>query len=61
LGTWEYNVVEIWGTPLGAEKLNEYGVQGWELVTVIPDFRTLRGVGQKATRYYIFKRPKQSN
>ncbi len=59
--TWEYEVVETWGTPLAAEQLNEYGAQGWELVTAIPDYLTLRGVGEKATRYYIFKRPKQSH
>jgi hypothetical protein len=57
---WEYEVVETWGTPLDSQKLNEYGAQGWELITALPDYLTLKGEVEKATRYYIFKRPKES-
>ena len=57
---WEYEVVERWGLPLTSGDLNAYGAKGWELVTVIPDYLTLKGVGEKATRYYVFKRSKES-
>jgi|WetSurMetagenome_2_1015567.scaffolds.fasta_scaffold699790_2 hypothetical protein len=55
---WEYEVISKSGTPLEASELSVYGKQGWELITIIEDYLTLRGIPEKATRYYIFKRPR---
>ncbi len=34
---WEYYGVEVNGRPLENEQMNEYGIQGWELVSVTYD------------------------
>jgi hypothetical protein len=58
MSAWEYEVVETWGVPLTSAAMNEYGNKGWELVTVMDAYTTLKGESEKATRYYVFKRPK---
>ncbi len=55
---WEYRVIDKWGVPLTGEELNKYGADGWELITVIESYSTMQGAAEKATRYYIFKRPR---
>jgi hypothetical protein len=56
---WEYNVVEKWGQPFSSEDLNKYGGEGWELMTVIVAYETMRGLSTEADRYFVFKRPKK--
>lgn len=58
--TWEYLVIRRYGAPIGSEKLSEFGDLGWELVTVIPSYSTMRAVARKPTRFYIFKRPQET-
>jgi hypothetical protein len=58
---WEYNVVEKWGVPYTSQEMNQYGETGWELVTIIEAYITLKGISEKASRYYIFKRPKEKS
>lgn len=60
MNTWEYNVIEKWGAPLMGEELNKYGDDGWELVTVIDAYITMKGITEDAFRYFVFKRPKKS-
>jgi hypothetical protein len=52
-------VVEKWGIPFNTRELNEIGNEGWELITAIEEYGTVKGVAEKATRYYVFKRPKE--
>jgi hypothetical protein len=58
LNIWEYNVIEKWGVPLTGQELDKYGYDGWELVTIIEAYDTIKGISSEASRYYIFKRPK---
>lgn len=58
--TWEYNVIEKWGVPFTSQEMNQYGDNGWELVTVIEAYETVKGVLANPLRYYIFKRPKKN-
>jgi hypothetical protein len=53
---WEYLVIRRYGEPLSSERLNEFGDMGWELVTVLPSYATMRAVARKPTRFYVFKR-----
>jgi len=55
---WQYLVVPIEGQVLTSDELNDYGDMGWELVTVEIGYSTLKGKAAKASRFYIFKRPK---
>jgi hypothetical protein len=48
LTKWEYKIEH---GDFGQEKLNEWGNEGWELVTVIP--------GEPDQYTHFFKRPKQ--
>ena len=54
--TWEYLVVAKRGRMLRADKLNEIGIGGWELVTVKEAYAMLTGQARQAVRYFIFKR-----
>jgi hypothetical protein len=56
---WEYNVVEKWGVPFSSQEMNKYGNDGWELVTVIGAYETLKGSLSEALRYFVFKRLKK--
>jgi len=42
------------------ERLNEYGDFGWELVTIEIGYETLKGTTDRPTRFYIFKRCRES-
>ncbi len=56
MAKWEYSVVDKWGVPFTSEELNKFGSEGWELVTVIDAYYTLKGEAREAERYYVFKR-----
>ena len=56
---WEYNVIEKWGLPFTNQEMNAYGEEGWELVTVIPSYETVKGTFSEALRYFIYKRQKE--
>jgi len=57
---WEYLVIRRTGEALGSKRLNGFGDLGWELVDVLTGYATLRGVARNPTRFYIFKRPKET-
>ena len=56
---WEYKIAQEWrdekghlrALPLSAKDINEYGAQGWELVSVVVQ-------GSSAEKTFYFKRPK---
>jgi len=54
---WEYLVIRKAGRIMGSEGLNDYGIQGWELVQVVEAYGTLTGQLKNPIRFYIFKRP----
>jgi len=57
---WEYLVIGKRGKVLGERGLNDLGIEGWELVTVLLSYDTMRAVVRIPTRFYIFKRPKKT-
>ena len=61
---WEYKSVYLGGTDHDQSKLNEFGKDGWQLVSVVPSSIDDSSYGDKRrqdlnTAIYFFKRPKQ--
>ncbi len=57
--TWEYNVIEKWGVPFTSQEMNQYGDNGWELVTVIEAYETVKGVLAESLKILHIQTPKE--